>query len=145
MAANFVNIDRDTPFLMPPSPRDWVAEDDLVHFILEAVLSVNVSSFKVNHRGSGSPQYPPRAMLALLIYCYSRGTFSGRKIEQATYRDVAVRYLMGGHHPDFHTICTFRGANKLAIEDVFLEVLLLANKLELLKVGTVREITGVWS
>ena len=57
---------------MPPSPRDWVADDDPVHFILEAVPNVNVSSFKVNRRGSGSAPHPPRDMLALLIDRYAR-------------------------------------------------------------------------
>lgn len=137
MAAKFVNIDRETPFLLPPDLRAWVAEDDPVHFIIEAVMGLGIGSFKVNHRGSGSKQYPPKAMLALLIYCYSRGVMSSRKIEQATYRDVAVRYLMADHHPDHNTIAAFRKNNQEAIEQAFVQVLLLAHKLGMLKVGMV--------
>ena len=137
MAANFVNIDRDTPFLLPPDLKEWVADDDPVHFIIEAVMGLDGGLFKVNRRGSGSKQYPPKTMLALLIYCYSRGVVSSRKIEQATYRDVAVRYLMADHHPDHNTIAAFRRGNKRAIQEAFVQVLLLADKLGMLKVGMV--------
>ena len=137
MPANFVNIDRDTPFLLPPDLKEWVAQDDPVHFVIQAVMGLDGGSFKVNHRGSGSKQYPPKTMLALLIYCYSRGVMSSRKIEQATYRDLAVRYLMADHHPDHNTIADFRRHNALAIQQAFVQVLLLANKLGMLKVGRV--------
>ena len=100
MAARFINIDRQTPLLLPPDMRDWVAEDDLVHFVIEAVERLPLSTFAVNHRGSGDAQFPPAMMLALLIYCYANGVFGSRRIERATYRDVAVRYLCADTHPD---------------------------------------------
>ncbi len=89
MSAKIETIDRDTPMLLPPDLRDWVPEDDMVHFVIEAVDRVGLSAFKLNERGSGSAQKAPHMMLALLIYCYSNGIFSSRKIERATYRDVA--------------------------------------------------------
>ena len=73
MSTRFVNIDRQTPMLMAPDLRSWVREDDLVHFVLEAVETVPLSRFMVNYRGSGSEQYPPRMLLALLIDCYANG------------------------------------------------------------------------
>jgi len=76
MSTRFVNIDRQTPMLMAPDLRSWVCEDDLVHFVLEAVEAVPLSRFVVNYSGSGSEQYPPRMLLALLIYCYANGIFS---------------------------------------------------------------------
>lgn len=88
MAASFVNIDRATPMLLPPDLRDWVSEDDYVHFVIEAVERVTLEEFRVNYRGSGSAQHPPHMMLSLLIYYYSKGLFSSRKIEQATYENV---------------------------------------------------------
>lgn len=137
MGSNFVNVDRDTRLLLPPDLRDWVPEDDLVHFVLGSVEGMNLSNFRVNSRGSGKAQYPPRMMLALLIYCYSQGIFSSRRIERATYRDIGVRYLCGDTHPDHDTICSFRRNNLELISEAFLEVLQLAKKLKLLKVGTV--------
>jgi transposase len=85
MAAKFVNIDHDTPLLLPPDLRDWVEPDHMVHFIMDAVCALDLSAARVNDRGTGSAQYPPSMMLALLIHCYATGTFSSRRIERLTY------------------------------------------------------------
>src|SRR6266853_2742058 len=93
MAARFVNLDRETPMFLPCDLREWVPQDHIVHFILDAVEQIPTSHFQVNDRGTGSEQYPPAMMLALLIYCYATGRFGSRTIEAATSSDVAVRYL----------------------------------------------------
>ena len=103
-----MNVDRDQRLLLPPDMREWIPKDDLVHFVIEAVEKMDLRSFKLNTRGTGSPQYPPHMMLSLLIYCYANGIFSSRRIERATHRDIAVRYLTGDTHPDHDTICAFR-------------------------------------
>ena len=135
--SNFVQADRSQPFLLPPDLRDWLPENDLAHFVLEAVERVPMERFKVNVRGTGSAQYHPQMMLALLIYCYANGIFSSRRIEQATYRDIGVRFIAANSHPDHDTICAFRRQNLAAISESFLQVLLLAKELKLLKVGKV--------
>jgi transposase len=135
--SKFVDCERDQAFLLPPDLRDWIPEDDLAHFVIEAVEGVAMGAFKVNHRGTGSPQYHPRMMLALLIYCYANGIFSSRRIERATYRDIGVRFVSANSHPDHDTIATFRRENFAAVAKSFLEVLLLAKELKLLKVGLV--------
>jgi len=135
--SNFVDFDRDQAFLLPPDLRDWIPEDDLAHFVIEAVERVGMSAFKVNHRGTGSAQYHPRMMLALLIYCYANGIFSSRRIERATHRDIGVRFVAANHHPDHDTIATFRRENFAAVGESFLQVLLLAKELKLVKVGVV--------
>ena len=123
--------------LLPPDLREWVPEDDLAHFVIEAVERVDMSAFKVNERGCGSAQYHPRLMLALVIYCYANGIFSSRRIERATHRDVGVRLVAANTHPDHDTIATFRRENFEAIAACFLQVLLMAKELKLLKVGIV--------
>ena len=133
----FVNIDRETPLLLPPDLRSWVSADDIVHLLLEVVEGMNLSSARINPRGSGSAQYPPGMMLALLIYCYAHGIFSSRAIEQATYRQVAVRFLTGDEHPDHDTICTFRRQNEKLIRAAFAEVLKLSGAVGVRQVGTV--------
>jgi len=137
MPHRFKNTDRNTPLLLPPDLRDWVAADDLVHFVITAVERLPLSTFAVNHKGCGDEQYPPQMMLALLIYCYANGLFSSRRIERATYRDVAVRYLTADTHPDHDTICAFRRNNLDAIAVAFVDVLELARELKLLQLGTV--------
>lgn len=123
--------------LLPPDLRDWVEEDDLVHFIIQGVERLPMDKFALNQKGCGDAQYPPHMMLALLIYCYANGIFSSRRIQRATYRDVAVRYLTADTHPDHDTICKFRRVNREAFAAAFLEVLELAQELKLLKVGVV--------
>lgn len=54
MAARLVKIDRDTPPLLPPDLRDWVPEDDIVHFVIEAVERMTQPSLKVNRHGRGT-------------------------------------------------------------------------------------------
>jgi transposase len=135
--SNFVNFDRDQAFLLPPDLRDWVPEDDLAHFVIEAVERVEMRAFKVNHRGTGSAQYHPRMMLALLIYCYANGIFSSRRIERATHRDIGVRFVAANQHPDHDTIASFRRENFAAVGESFLQVLLLAKELKLVKLGVV--------
>ena len=135
--SNFVDCDRDQAFLLPPDLRDWIPSDDLAHFVIEAVERVGLGAFKVNHRGTGSAQYHPRMMLALLIYCYANGIFSSRRIERATHRDIGVRFVAANLHPDHDTIARFRRENLDAVSESFLQVLLLARELKLLRVGLV--------
>src|ERR1700691_5136557 len=108
MAHRFQNIDRNTPLLLPPDLRDWVAEDDLVHFIISAVDRLPLATVAVNRKGRGDAQYAPNAMMPLLIYAYANVFSSSRRIERATHRDVAVRYLMANRHPGHDSICAFR-------------------------------------
>jgi transposase len=138
MALRLKNTDRNTPLLLPPDLRDWVAEDDLVHLVIQAVERLPLTPFALNHKGCGDEQYSPHTLLALLIYCYANGIFSSRRSERATYRDVAVRYLTADTHPDHDTICAFRRNNFDAIAAAFVDVLELAKELQLLKLGTVR-------
>ena len=138
MSRRLVNVERDTPMLLPPDLRDWVPERHIVHLILDAVHRLGQERFHFNWRGSGSEQYPPGMMLALLIYCYCTGRFSSRRIEEATYSDVVVRYICGNTHPDHDTVCTFRRQDKVLFEDAFVEVLLMAKETRCIKkVGTV--------
>jgi transposase len=137
MAERFVEVDRNTPMLLPADLRDWVPEDDLVHFVIEAVKTLPTGEFVINERGTGYAQYPPSMMLALLIYCYASGIFSSRRIERASYRDLGVRFLTGDTHPDHDTICSFRRQNGELIGKFFVRVLELARELKLLQVGTI--------
>ena len=91
MGPRFRNIDRDTPLLLPPNLRDWVPDNHLAHFVLDAVEALDLRQVKVNVRGTGDAQYPPSLMLGVLIYSYATGTFGSRRIEQSTCESVPVR------------------------------------------------------
>src|SRR4051794_18323934 len=135
--SNFVPFSRNQSFLLPPDLKDWLPADDVAHFIVAAVERVCMTSFQVPARTGGKPQYHPRLMLALLIYCYANGIFSSRRIERASYRDIGVRFVAANLHPDHDTIAVFRRTNTAAIEAAFLQVLLLARASGLLRLGTV--------
>jgi transposase len=135
MAARFVNIDHDTPLLLPPDLREWVPAGHLVHFIMDAVGELDWSGAPVNERGTGDAQYPPGMMLGLLIYSYATGVFSSRQIENTTYESVPVRLLCADTHPDHDTICAFRRQNQALLRSSFCQVLEMAARCQVLKVG----------
>ena len=137
MAPRFKTLDREQLMLLPPDLKEWIPQDDMVHFFIETAALVPESKFILNQAGTGDEQYHPHMMLALILYSYSHGFFSSRKIERLTWKDVSVRYLCANLHPDHDTICTFRVRNETAIGEAFLEVLKLAKKIGILKVGTV--------
>lgn len=137
MPARFVTVDRQTPMFLPCDLREWLPGGHIVHFILDAVEQLPLHHFRVNDRGTGSEQYPPAMMLALLIYCYATGRFGSRTIEAATHSDVAVRYLCANQHPDHSAICAFRTANGPAFRAAFTRVLAMAHEMRLTQVGTV--------
>ena len=135
--AKFVNIDRDTPMLLPPDMRDWVPSSHLVHFMIDAIESVDTSMAQINHRGTGSKQYPPAMLLTLLVYSYCTGMFSSRQIERSSHTDVAVRFVCANTHPDHDTICTFRRNNGALLHRAFAQILEMAAQCGVLKVGQV--------
>jgi transposase len=137
MAARFVNVDHNSPLLLPPDMRDWVPQNHIVHFIKDAVDLIDLDSAHVNHRGTGDCQFPPRMMLGLLIYCYATGNFGSRRIEALTFDSLAVRFLCADNHPDHTTICTFRTQNKVLLASTFHQVLELAAEARVLKVGKI--------
>jgi transposase len=137
MPARFVTIDYDTPLILPPNLREWVPAGHLAHFVLDAVEGMDLRQVRVNERGTGSEEYPPRMLLALLLYCYATGVFSSRRIEQATWDSVPVRMISGDTHPDHTTISTFRQENRPLLQETFVRVLELAQELKFLQVGQI--------
>lgn len=134
--SRFRPIDRKTAYLLPPSVEDWLPEDHLARFIVEAIEKLDLTDLARAYAGRGSAAYHPEVMLALLVYGYATGLFSSRKIERATYDSVAFRYLAAGHHPDHDTLATFRRRFLDELAGIFVQVLELAREMKFLKLGT---------
>ena len=136
---NLVQVDRQTPFLMPQDLKDWLPKNHIVHFIIDAVEAVSPKvSFHLNKRGSGSKQFNPEMMMELLIYSYCTKRFSSYAIEKATYTDIPTMYITAMEHPDHNTINNFRKNNREAFKKVFTQLLLLAQTTGLMKkIGTI--------
>ena len=134
---NFRPTDRLTGFLMPPSVDEWLPEKHLARFVVEVVDGLDLSAMSKSYRGSGSASYHPAVLLSLLVYGCATGVFSSRKLERATYDSVAFRFIAANDHPDHDTIATFRRRFLKEIEALFVQVLLLAREIGVLKIGTV--------
>ena len=134
---NFRPTDRLTGFLMPPSIDEWLPQRHLARFVVEVIDGLDLSAMRKSYRGSGSASYHPAMLLSLLVYGYVTGVFSSRKLERATYDSVAFRFIAANEHPDHDTIATFRRRCLMDIEALFVQVLLLAREMGVLKMGTV--------
>jgi transposase len=135
--SNFRTIDRQTGFLLPPSVDEWLPERHLARFVVEVVDGLDFRAMSGDYRGSGSASYHPRMLLGILVYGYATGVFSSRKLERATYDSVAFRFIAANDHPDHDTIATFRRRFLGEIEGLFVQVLLLAREMGMLKLGTI--------
>ncbi|MCK4335066.1 IS1182 family transposase [candidate division WOR-3 bacterium] len=137
--AHFREYNPDQLYLLPPSMRDWLPEDDLAYFIMDVVNDLDLSAIYDGYDGSqgGQPPYDPRTMVSLLLYGYCVGIPSSRKIEQATYHSVPFRVLSADQHPDHDTIASFRQRHLKALSETFVQVLRLCQKAGLVKLGHV--------
>lgn len=135
--SNFILTDRNTNYLLPPSVDDWLAQDHLARFVVEVIDGLDLSNLTRQYAGHGSKAHHPATLLAILVYGYSTGVFSSRKLEMATYDSVAFRYIAAGSHPDHDTLATFRRRFIDELAGLFVQVLEMATEMKLLKVGTV--------
>lgn len=135
--SRFRPIDRDTDWLLPPSVQDWLPEAHLARYVAAVVESLDLSAIEQAYAGRGSAAYHPASLLSLLIYGYATGTFSSRKIENATYDSLAFRYLACNQHPDHDTLATFRRRFGAQFEAAFVQVLQIARENQLSSFGTV--------
>ena len=135
--SNFRPVDRDTGFLMPPSVDEWLPERHLARFVVEVIAGLDLRAMTGDYRGSGEASYHPSVLLGLLIYGYATGVFSSWKLERASYDSVALRFIAANQHPDHDTIASFRRRFLKQIEALFVQVLVMAREMGMLKLGTV--------
>ena len=135
--SRFVQIDRDTAYLLPPSVQEWLPEDHLARFVVETVEQLDLSQLNREYAGRGVAAFPPSMLLALLFYGYATGEFSSRRIERASYDSVAFRFIAANTHPDHDTIAAFRKRFLPQLKGLFVQILQVARALKLLKVGNV--------
>jgi transposase len=130
----------DQPFLLPPSLQDWLPESHLARFVADVMNELDLSAIYASYErsdGRGLSAYHPVLMARLLLYGYCIGITSSRKIEQATYDNVAFRYLSADQHPDHDTVAAFRQQHLKALAELFIQALRLCQKAGLVKLGNV--------
>lgn len=137
MIQKFIPTSREQQYLFPPSIQDWLPEKHLARFIVDIVSQLNLRPLAEAYAGKGFKAYHPEIILSLLFYGYATGVFSSRKIEKATYDSVAFRFISANTHPDHDTIATFRKRFLQQLKPLFVEILMLAREMGLLKLGKV--------
>jgi len=135
--SHFEPCDRHQLYLLPPSIDEWLPENHMTRFIIEVIDQLNLTRLTSRYSGKGSQAYHPAMMLALLVYGYATGTFSIRKIERATHDSVAFCFLAASQHPDHDTIANFRKTFLLELQELFVQVLAIAQAMKLFKVGNI--------
>ena len=129
----------DQDWLLPPSPREWLPEGDLVYFMLDVVRTLDLSEItrRYEQEDRGFPPYHPRLMVTLLLYAYCMGAYSSRRIQKLCERDAAYRVIVGNDVPNFRTISDFRKDHLPALQGLFVQVLMLCRQSGLVTVGLV--------
>jgi len=140
MSKRFRDSTLDQLLLLPPCLQDWLPKNHVARFIADLMKGLDLSAFYAEHElkdGRGLAAYDPLMMTRLLLYGYAMGVTSSRRIERATYDDVAFRYLAADQHPDHATIAAFRGQHLKALAGLFQQALLLCQQAGLVKLGNV--------
>jgi transposase len=139
MARDYIPVDRDQLFLVPPDMREWLPEGHLVWWLLAVVERLDTTELHRRRRrgGQGRAGYDPDMLLALLIYAYCTKVRSSRQIERCCETDVAYRVICAGRIPDHSTIARFRQDHAGLARRLFLEVLEICAEAGLAQVGVV--------
>jgi len=139
MPQNFIECDREQAFLLPPSLRDWLAEDHLAWFVLETVARLDLEGLFAAYRadGHGRAAYDPSMMVSLVLYAYCTNVRSSRAIERHCREDVAYRVITANLVPDHATIARFQVRHQQALADLFTSVLRLCATAGLVGSGVV--------
>ena len=124
--------------LFSDSLDDCIAKGDPVraYDAFVDLLDLPNLKFEMDAHKAGNPEYHPRTMLKLLIYGYSYGHQSSRKLERAVHHNISFMWLMGGLKPDHKTIARFRSDNKKAIKNVLKQCAQMCIKLGLIEGNT---------
>lgn len=123
--------DRSQAELFPSSIEDYVPADDPVRVYDAFVDTLDFAELGISYDESrvGNSSYDPRAMLKLLVYGYSYGIRSSRKLERETHYNLSFLWLLGGLKPDHKTIAEFRRRHKSALHQVLKQCARLCLKL----------------
>lgn len=130
----------DQPYLLPPSPSEWLPDGHLAYFVMDVVGQLDLSKIeeKIQSKDArGEKPFSPQMMVALLLYSYSTGRYSSRRIARGTYEDVPLRVIAAGEHPHFTTINQFRLDHWDALADLFSQVYGMCMRIGMVRLGDV--------
>jgi transposase len=137
MARQFITVDYAATLKQTVTLEECLPTDHLARFIVGVVALLDLKAIYAGYAAVGGAAFAPELLLGLLFYGYATGVFSSRKLETATYEAIPVRFIAGGLHPDHDTLAHFRKTFLPQISELFVQVLLVAADLGVLKVGQI--------
>lgn len=137
MMRRFKVVDRRTPMLFPPSVQELLPEGHLARFMVEVLEQLDLRRFTDSYAGRGKSAYHPEVLLGILVYGYATGVYTSRTIERACRESLPFMFIAANTHPDHDTIASFRKRFEGEIKDVFTQVLTVASRMKLVRLGTI--------
>lgn len=137
MSKRFIEANYEETLKQSIRLEDALSPSHLARFVVDIVVQLDASSIEDEYEERGGPAIAPKVLLALLFYGYATGVFSSRKLEKATYESLPFRYVAGGLHPDHDTIAHFRKTFLKEIQELFVQILVLAEAAGVLQVGNI--------
>jgi transposase len=134
---NFIIADYDAVLDTKIRLGDVLPENHLARFVVSTISQLDLKAIYAGYGGQGGAAYAPELLSGLLIYGYATGVFSSRKIERATYETVPFLFIAGGKHPDHDTINAFRSRFLSEVKELFVQVLLIAQTMQILQLGNI--------
>jgi transposase len=137
MSRKFKTPDYEATLQQPISLSEALPPNHLTRFVVDVIAQLDLSAIYQRYAPIGGEAIAPEILLGLLFYGYATGVFSSRKLERATYESIPFRFVAGGWHPDHDTIAHFRKAFLAEIQELFVQILLLAQATDILKLGNI--------
>ncbi|MCX4734393.1 transposase [Streptomyces sp. NBC_01363] len=130
MGQNFLVCDRERDLEMPRNIKQWLPSEHVRWKVLDVVGELDLSAFDASYRvdGLGGAAYPPATLIALILYCCSKGVRSSRRIEQACWDDVGCRVITANRKVDHSTVARFIRRHRDALASLFVQVLALCGR-----------------
>jgi transposase len=117
----FRTYDQNQPFLLPPNLHDFVDEGHPAHLVNDLVEQLDLTALEGYYGNLGQPAYHPRLMLKVILYGFTVGIFSARKLQRACHENLAFKYLAGMETPAFRTFIEFRQRHRENMKAVFVQ------------------------
>ena len=120
--SKFIPYDQYQELLLPKSVQDYIPENHIARFMSRIIDHMDITAIIMSYDHKGAPAYHPRMMLKVLVYAFSIGMRSSRKIEALLEDSLIFMYLSGRQTPNFRTICRFRREHTGKIEEIFCQI-----------------------
>ena len=135
MTRKFKTADYDATLNLTIRLQEALPPNHLARFIVDVIAQLDLSPIYARYGERGGQALAPEILLGLLFYGYATGVFSSRKIEKATFENIPFRFVASGWHPDHDTIANFRKTFLPELQELFVQILLLAQVVGVLKLG----------